>query len=374
MLLGDMGADIIKVEDPRQGDDGRTWAPFVNTWSAYFLGVNRNKKSIAVDLKTGPGAQVLRRLLARADVLVENFRPGSLAKLGFGFERVHELNPALVYCSVSGYGDSGPKRGLPGYDAVIQAESGLMSITGFREGDPLRSAVPFADYTAGLYAYAGVLLALRDRDRTGIGQHVDISLFDSLLSTFITQVGILQATGVSPGRLGNDHALLAPYEVFRANDGMIMVAVSNERLWKQLCVAVEATALLDDPRFCTNTQRTHHRMELKRALERVFAPFAVDDLITRLQGASVPCGKVRTIAEALDDPQVAERHMLLSFEEPEVEGFKVLGNPVKLSRTPASTHPGRPPRLGEHTESILRELGYDDGEIADIVRSHAEMV
>jgi formyl-CoA transferase len=267
MLLGDMGADVIKVEEPGAGDDSRGWAPFVADHSSYFLGVNRSKRSLALDLKSADGADVLRRLLAQADVLVENFRPGSLDRLGFGYDAMRALNPRLVYCSISGYGRTGPRRQLSGYDPVVQAESGFMDITGMPDGPPVRTGIAMTDYLAGLYAFGGILLALRDRDRTGRGQQVDIALFDSVLSTLSMPVGILQATGAAPRRLGNDHAAIAPYETLRAADGMVMIAAANPRLWTQLCTALGLRHLEDDPRFRTNTDRVRNRMALKAELE-----------------------------------------------------------------------------------------------------------
>jgi len=356
MLLGDMGADVIKVEEPQLGDDARGWAPNVGSWSAYFLGVNRSKRSLALDLKSPQATEILRRLLAEADVFIENFKPGSLDKLGFGYDAMHALNPRLVYCSITGYGLNGPRRHLSGYDPVVQAESGFMDITGTPDGPPVRTGIATSDYLAGLYAFGGILLALRHRDRTGRGQRVDIALFDSVLSTLSMPVGVLQATGRAPTRMGNDHVAIAPYETLRAKDGMLMIAAGNPRLWKQLCEAVGVGHLVDDPRFTSNTDRVRNRSALKSELEKAFSPYGVDELVEILNKASVPCGRVRTIAEAIEDPQIEPRQMLLTFDDPELKGFRVLGNPIKLSDSPAKPT-RRPPRLGEHTTEILKELG-----------------
>ena len=355
MLLGDMGADVIKVEEPKEGDDARMWGPFVGGWSAYFLGVNRNKRSVALDLKSPDGQKALRALLASADIFLENIKPGSLDKLGFGEEAIRALNPRLIHCSISGYGRTGPRRHLTGYDPVVQAESGFMDITGHPDGPPVRSGIAMTDYLAALYAYSGILLALRERDRTGKGQHVDIALFDSILSTLSMPVGILQATGEKPRRLGNAHASIAPYEVFRASDGSLMVAAGNGRLWRQLCDAVGVQHLADDPRFKTNADRVANHSALKGELEVAFARFTVDALIARLQEFGVPCGRVRTIPEALEDPQIEPRQMLIPLEDPELHGFRVLGNPIKLSENPPRLY-RRPPKLGEHTAEVLNEL------------------
>ncbi len=355
MLLGDMGADVIKIEEPTEGDDARMWGPFLGDWSAYFLGVNRNKRSVALDLKSAAGQDTLRALLAEADVFIENIKPGSLDKLGFGYEAVHASNPRLVYCSISGYGRTGPRQHLTGYDPVVQAESGFMDITGTPDGPPVRTGIAMTDYLAALYAYSGILLALRERDRTGEGQQVDIALFDSILSTLSMPVGILQATGRKPVRLGNDHSAIAPYEVLKAADGSVMIAAANSRLWKKLCEAVGVPELVEDPRFKTNTDRVANRQVLKGELERAFASFGTEALVARLQEFGVACGRVRTIPEALQDPQIEPRQMMMPLDDPELEGFRVLGNPIKLSNYSARLY-RRPPKLGEHTEEVLASL------------------
>lgn len=361
MLLGDMGADVVKIEEPNEGDDARMWGPFVGDWSAYFLGVNRNKRSVALNLKSTEGQAALRALLRTADIFVENIKPGSLDKLGFSREAISELNPRLVHCSISGYGQTGPRRHLTGYDPVVQAESGFMDITGHPDGPPVRTGIAMTDYLAALYAFSGILLALRDRERTGKGQHVDIALFDSILSTLSMPVGILQATGQKPRRLGNDHSAIAPYEVLRASDGSVMIAAANSRLWKQLCAAVGVSHLVEDPRFKTNTDRVANRTVLKGELERAFAAFTVDALVGRLQEFGVACGRVRTVPEALEDPQIEPRQMLIPLDDPELEGFRVIGNPIKLSENPPRLY-RRPPKLGEHTQEILGELEAIRGE------------
>jgi len=355
MLLGDMGADVIKIEEPEHGDDARGWGPFVGGWSSYFLGVNRSKRSLALDLKTPAGADILKQLLRTADVFIENLKPGSLAKLGFTDEALESLNPRLVHCTISGYGKTGPRRALTGYDPIVQAESGFMDVTGTPDGPAVRTGVATSDYIAGLYAFAGILLALRNRDRSGRGEQVDIALFDSILSTLSMPVGIFEATGATPKRLGNDHSSIAPYESLRASDGMVMIAAANPRLWRQLCDAVGLTRLVTDPRFATNTDRVKNRPALKVELESAFAAFTVDQLVERLGAFGVPCGRVRTVPEALQDPQVAARQMLLDFGDPDMKGVRVLGNPIKLSRDGARPT-RRAPRLGEHTDEILNAL------------------
>jgi crotonobetainyl-CoA:carnitine CoA-transferase CaiB-like acyl-CoA transferase len=355
MLLGDMGSEVIKIEEPRHGDETRGWAPFVDGSSAYFLGVNRSKKSVAIDLKTPEGRDVLTRLIETADVLVENFRPGSLASLGFGYVEAAAINPRLVYCSISGYGQNGARSQRPGYDVVIQGETGLMDVTGFPDGEPTRVGIAVTDYLAGLYAIQGILLALLERQRSGKGQQIDVALFDSMLSAMHLPVGILLATGEDPGRFGNDHPSIAPYETIRAKDGSIIVAVGNPRLWVQFCDALDRRDLCDDPRFRTNTARLTHRDELRTTLQAVFDTMSVDELIQRLEAHNVPCGKLRSVRDALQDPQVAARDMLLQVHYSTVGPIKVLGNPIKLSRTPYVIRLP-PPRLGEHTEDVVSQL------------------
>jgi crotonobetainyl-CoA:carnitine CoA-transferase CaiB-like acyl-CoA transferase len=350
MLLADMGAEVIKVEDPRHGDDTREWAPFVDGWSTYFLGVNRNKKSVALDLKSADGIALLEDLIRSGDVLVENFRPGTLDRLGFGPGRARAMNERLIYCSISGYGATGPRRDLPGYDMVIQGESGLMDVTGFPETGPTKVGVAITDCLAALYAVQGILLAHITRARTGTGQFVDIALLDSAVSILGLPTGIVAATGRSPGRLGNAHPSLAPYEPFPAADGYVVVAVANPRLWSRFCAAVGAEALEHDARFATNSDRLENRALLNERIRELFRNHPVEALIDRMTAAGVPCGRVRTIEEMLLDPQLAARQMLVDVAAG-TDAVKVPGNPVKLSDVPALPV-SAPPALGEHTREV----------------------
>jgi formyl-CoA transferase len=357
MLLGDMGAEVIKIEDPAHGDDTREWAPFVGGWSTYFLSVNRNKKSVAIDLKSAEGKALLAELIRSADVLVENFRPGTLDRLGFGPDRARSMNERLIYCSISGYGATGPRRDLPGYDMVIQGESGLMDVTGFPETGPTKVGVAITDCLAALYAVQGILLAHISRSRTGKGQFLDVALLDSAVSVLGLPAGIVAATGRSPGRLGNEHPSLAPYEPYPARDGFVIVAVANPRLWSRFCGAIGAGALEHDPRFATNDARLANRPALNDAIGAVFATETVESLIERLSAAGVPCGRVKTIEDVLRDPQLAARGMLL--EMPTAEGpVKVPGNPVRLSDA-AVRAPSAPPALGQHTDEVRRAAARD---------------
>ena len=358
MLLGDMGAEVLKIEEPTRGDDTRAWGPFVDGWSSFFLGLNRSKKSVAIDLKSTDGAAALRALIAESDVLIENFRPKSLDRLGFGYSAVSEMNPRLVYCSISGYGQTGPRQDLPGYDAVIQGECGLMDVTGSPEGPPTRAGVAITDYLAGLYALSGILLALRHRDQTGQGQQVDIGLLDAMTSALtLPALGYLHSGQVF-GREGNQHHSLTPYETLTVRDGLVVVAVGNPRLWSQFCTGIDAVDLEHDPRFATNDDRMAHRDALNAELGRRVGHMSREELIARLRDHTVPCGEVRTVAEALDDPQLADRNMVVSLPHPTLGQVSMLGNPIKLSRTPA--HIDRPPPgLGEHTREVLDPFGLE---------------
>jgi formyl-CoA transferase len=355
MMLGDMGAEVLKIEEPKHGDDSRAWAPLMDGTGSFFLALNRSKKSVALDLKTAEGADVLRRLIASADVLIENFRPGSLAELGFDYGATAALNPRLIYCSISGYGQTGPASQLPGYDAVLQGEAGIMDMTGVPEGEPTRVGVAITDYLAGLYATQGILLALHDRHSSGLGQHVDISLFEAMLSVMRLPMSVLLATGNTPSRVGNEHLNIAPYQPLRARDGLIIVAVANPALWIRFCEAMERPEWRDDPRFKTNTDRVVNRDALKTAIEHVFQAWTVDELIRRFQAKNVPCGRVRSIAEALEHPQIGPRQIVLTQPHAGIGPIDTLAPVVRLSRTPAEvTLP--PPDLGEHTEEVLAGL------------------
>lgn len=355
MLLADMGARVIKVEQPGRGDDTRAWGPpFVQGESAYFLSVNRNKESLTLDLKTEAGQKVIARLLERADVLVENFRPGAMDRLGFGFERVSSLHPGLVYCSISAFGQSGPRSHERGYDAVMQGEGGLMSITGAADGPPFRLGVAISDIVTGMFAAQGVAMALLARVRSGRGQRVDVGMLDATTALLTYQAGMYFATGKTPARMGNRHPAIVPYETFPAADGEVVVAIGNDEQWRRFCDVIQAEALSQDPRFATNRDRVERYDELRPLLAARLALRARAEWVTALKAAGVACGSVRDIPEVLADAQIDARQMIETVEHVTAGAIRVLGIPVKLSATPGAVR-AAPPVLGQHTDAILRE-------------------
>ena len=365
MLLADMGARVIKVEQPGRGDDTRAWGPpFLNGESAYFLSINRNKESVTIDFKRPDGHRLLDGLIERADMLVENFRPGTLERIGFGYTDLAVRFPRLIYGSVSGFGQTGPRRVEAGYDAIVQAEGGLMSITGDADGPAYRLGVAIADIVAGMFTAYGMVLALLARGRTGHGQLVDVGMFDSVVALLTYQAGIHFATGDVPQRMGNRHPTITPYETFEALDGDVVLAVGNDDLWRRFCEVADLQALATDPRFATNRDRVTAYDELRPLLAAAFKRRSRQAWIDALNAAGVPCGAVRDIDQVLADPQIAARAMVAALEHDTAGPLRVLGVPIKLSRTPGSIRTP-PPRLGEHTERVLQEvLGLDAGEIA----------
>ena len=353
MVLGDLGAEVLKVEPPN-GDDSRGWGPpFVEGESAYFLAVNRNKKSVCINLKRAGGRDLLHRLAGKVDVLVENFRPGTLDRLGFSYETIRSARPEIIYCSISGYGHSGPLRQRPGYDAVMQGEGGWMSLTGEPDGPPLKVGASLADIFTGTMAAQGILAALHQRATTGKGQKVDVALFDSVLATLCYQAQGYLLTGEVPERLGNRHPSLSPYETFQTADGHVIVGVGNDSLWVSFCRAVGRPDL-DDPRFKTNALRVENYVELKKLLVPMFRSGSTQHWLDVLEPAAIPVGRVRSVPEALSNPQTADRQMLIEVEHPTVGRMRMAGNPIKMSGlSDAPALP--PPLLGQHTEEVLAE-------------------
>lgn len=363
MMLGDLGADVIKVERPGQGDESRGWGPpFVGApygpypgESTYFIAANRNKRSITVNFKNAEGQHIIRRLASISDVLVENFRTGTLEKMGLGFENLRHQNPGLVYCSFSGYGRTGPYAELPGYDVIIQAEGGMMGITGPEEGPPSRVGVPIIDITAGMFASTAILAALRNRDMTGKGQLVDISLLDASAALLANVASNYLTGGMPHRRLGNAHPNIAPYEAFRARDRWFVMGAANEKQWNKLCEVIEKPELQDDPRFITNTDRVANRAALSEKLNDLFSTQNADDWLANFREAGLPCGPINAIPDVFSHPQAEARDLSLNVEHATAGKVTVTGFPYKFSQTPAEIH-HPPPLLGEHTQEVLTDL------------------
>jgi crotonobetainyl-CoA:carnitine CoA-transferase CaiB-like acyl-CoA transferase len=355
MMLGDMGAEVIKVEEPGKGDDTRSWPPFSGGEATYFMSVNRNKKSLTLNLKAPEGQEILRSLIKKGDVLLENFRPGTMDKLGFGYAALAQLNPRLVYCSISGFGESGPEAGRAGYDLVVQAESGLMDITGFPDGPPVKSGTSIADLVAGMSAAHGVVLALLARVKTRRGQKVEISMLDAMAALLTYQAGIYFATGQRPVRRGNAHPSIAPYEVFTAADGFVTLGVANNSLWQRCCSALERPELATDSQYDTEAKRVENRMTLIPLLNEILSARTADEWLKRFEAAGVPAGRIKSVPEVCESEHLKARGMIATMPHPTAGQVRVMGMPVRLDATPgALVLP--PPRLGEHTDEILRRV------------------
>ena len=376
MLLGDLGAEVIKVEPP-EGDATRGWGPpWVGTveagtrTAAYFLAVNRNKRGLRLDLKTPDGAEILRRLLADADVLVENFRGDGFARLGFDDEALRELNPRLVHLAISGYGTSGPAADRPGYDFIVQAVSGLMSITGAPDADgggPTKVGVAISDILTGMLGAVGLLGALVGRERdagpvAGVGQRVDVSILGATLASLVNQAQNAFVSGTAPGRLGNAHPNIVPYETFETADGALAVAVGSERQWPRLCAALGLPDVAVDPRFATNGERVENRSTLRPILAEAFAARTTADWIRALDAAEIPCGPINHVLDAFASPEATSLGMSVEQEHPAFGTIRQVGLPFQLAATPASIRTP-PPTLGQDTDAILGELGYGPAEI-----------
>ncbi len=366
MVLADLGADVIKVELPGVGDDARHYGPYVNGASAYFMSLNRNKRSMTLNLKSPRGQQVFRELIPLVDVLVENFRPGTLDRLGLGYEALQEISPRLIYAASSGFGRTGPYSQRPAYDAVIQAMSGLMSITGAVDGQPTRVGTSIADITAGLFATIGILSALAARGRTGRGQVVDVAMLDSVVAILENAVARYGVTGEVPRPQGNRHPSIVPFEPFDTRDGQLMVAAGNDALWRKLCEVLEHPELAEDPRFRTNPLRDTHYAELRPVLAGIFCERSSAEWQALLEAAGIPVSPINTMAEVMEHPQVLARDMLVQLDHPVAGTMTVPGIPVKLSGTPGALRSAAP-TLGQHTEALLSELlGYTPEQIADL--------
>jgi crotonobetainyl-CoA:carnitine CoA-transferase CaiB-like acyl-CoA transferase len=364
MFLGDLGAEVVKVEQPGVGDDTRGWGPpFAGGESAYFLCTNRNKRSLTVNLKSAEGIALVRKLAQRADVLIENFRPGAMDRMGLGEKELRAANPKLVYASLSGFGADGPMADVPGYDLIVQAWGGLMSITGTQESGPLKVGVAIIDLVAGLMLGKSIVAALYAREKIGMGQKIDTSLLEAEVAALINTGSIYLVGGKVPGRWGNAHPTIVPYQSFQTENSFLVLGAASESIWKRLCPALGRADLADDPRFAKNANRVENRKELIAILSEVFMTRTTEHWVAALTEADVPCAPVQTIDQVFAAPQVLHRNMLVEVDHPTAGKVKMAGIPVKFSATPASVRLP-PPLLGQHNDEVLSTwLGMNAEEI-----------
>ncbi len=375
-LLGDLGAEVIKIERPGVGDDTRGFAPPYlkdgdgadSGEAAYFAGVNRNKRSLTVNLGVAEGQELIRRLLADCDILVENFKVGTLAKYGLGYEQLKDAFPRLIYCAVTGFGQTGPYAARPGYDSLIQAMGGVMSLTGVPDGEPMKVGVPIADLMAGMYAAVGILAAVRHQQQTGQGQFIDIGMLDTHVGWLANQGMNYLATGENPDRLGNQHPNIVPYQVFQTADGHIVVSVANDATFERFCAVAGCTELLADERYADNAARVQNRALVTETLGVIMRGRPSADWLEKLEAQNIGCGPINTLEQVFDDPQVKAREMVLEMDHPATGDVpvKLIANPIRLSETPV-TYRQAPPTLGQHSDDLLGELlGLSAAEIAEL--------
>ena len=367
LMLGDYGADVIKIELPGSGDDTRTWGPpFIGEESAYFLSINRNKRSLTLNFREPKAVEVFLKLAGESDVVVENFTPGVMARLGIDYETVKAVNPRIVFCSISGFGQTGPYKARPAYDQIMQGISGLMSITGDPAGEPEKIGIAVTDIGAGMWAAFSVLAALRHRYETGEGQYIDIAMLDAQVAWLTYQAAFYFANNTPPQRLGKAHPTLVPYQGFMAQDGKYFnVAVGSERLWDRFCQGIGRQDLKDDPEYATNGDRVRNRAKIVPMLQEFFLTRTSTEWVADLQAVSVPAGPINDLADVFADPQVIHREMLLEMPHPTLGSIKQTGLPLKFSVTPGGLD-RHPPLLGEHNREILAGLGYSDADIAEM--------
>jgi formyl-CoA transferase len=369
MQLGDMGAEIIKIEQPGKGDDTRAFAPpYQGDQAAYFLAINRNKKSVTLDMKSAAGKEVLWRLIGTSDILVENFRPGAMDRLGFGYAAVRKRRPAMIYASISGFGASGPQKDRPGYDVIVQGEAGIMDITGPADGAPYKVGAAIGDLVSGLYAVQGILAALYAARATGVGQHVDVSMYEAVASLLTFNAGIYFATGEPPRRRGNAHPTIVPYETFEAADGWINLGVANDDLWQRFCKAAERPDLAADERYLKAADRVRNRDELVPLVRSLIKARTRDDWMARLDAAGVPAGAIRTVGEVCESDLLKARGMIAQMKHASAGTVKAVKNAVHMSGTPLDAY-AAPPQLGQHTREVLTGLlGYSAKEVDALAR------
>ncbi len=355
MLLGDMGAEVIKVEEPGKGDDTRGWPPFAGGQSTYFMSVNRNKQSLTLNLKTPEGREVLKKLVKKSDVLLENFRTGTMEKLGLGYATLAKLNPRLVYCAMSGFGESGPESHRGGYDLIVQAESGVMDLTGFPDGPPVKVGNSIADLVTGMSGAHGVTLALLARQRTRRGQKVEVAMLDVMASLLTYQAGMYLNAGRTPARRGNEHPSIVPYEVFKAADSYLVLGVANNSLWERCCVALDRPDLVKDARYATEASRVENRATLVPLLNEVLGTKPAEAWLSRLEAAGVPAGRIRSVPEVCESEHLRAREMVVSLPHAKAGSVRMMGVPIRLHGTPGKARTAAPV-LGTDTEKVLKRV------------------
>lgn len=365
MMLADFGANIVKIEQPGIGDDSRAFGPFIGKESAYYMSLNRNKRSMTLNFKSQEARELFKKMVVKADVVLENFKPGTMDKFGLGYDVLKEINPNIIYGVVSGFGETGPYAAKPAYDIVVQAMGGIMSITGEEGTQGCRVGASVGDIVAGMFLAQGVMTALYHRAKTGEGQKVEVSMLDCQVAILENAISRYFVNGTSPTPLGNRHPSITPFEAFTAKDGSLIVGAGNDRLWHKLCVAINKPELENDPRFDSNANRTKNRAELKAILDEVFVTDDVDVWVAKLDEAAVPVAPINTVERVVNDPQVNFRNMIVEVEHPVAGKMKVPGVPVKMSKTPGAVETPAP-LLGQHTDELLKEFGITEEEIAEL--------
>lgn len=366
MILADFGANVIKIESPGTGDDSRAFGPFVKNESTYFMSLNRGKKSITLNLKKPEAQEIFKELVKKADVVLENYRTGTMEKFGLGYEELKKINPKIIYSACTGFGHTGPYAYDPAYDVIVQGMGGIMSITGQEGGEPTRVGASVGDITAGLFSAIGVMTALYVRGITGVGQKVDVGMLDCQVAILENAIARYVNTGIAPKPIGNRHPSITPFESFKAQDGYVIIAIGNDNLWKKFCSLVNHDEWAEDERFTTNPKRTEHQPIIKEMLSPVFLTKTVDEWITLLKEAGIPVGPINTVDRVLKDPQVIARHMLVETDHPIAGKIKMAGVPIKLSETPGEVETPSPV-LGQHTEEVLHTmLGYDSAKVQEL--------
>lgn len=355
MMMADYGATMVKIEPPEVGDDSRAFGPFVGKESAYFMSLNRNKRSMTLNLKEQAAIDLFKEMVKKADVVLENYRPGTMEKFGLGYEELKKINPKIIYAACSGFGHSGPYMYKPAYDIIVQAMGGIMSITGPEGGDPTRVGASVGDIIAGLFTTVGVMMAMYHRERTGEGQKVDVGMLDCQVAVLENAISRYLVNGVVPQPLGNRHPSITPFESYTAKDGYVIVGAGNDRLWEKLCKLIEKPELLVDERFSSNLKRTQNVRELKTILDTVFKAKTINEWLEVLEAAGIPCAPINTVDKIVNDPHIKAREMIVDLEHPVAGHMKVPGVPIKMSATPGSVDTPAP-LLGQHTDELLKEL------------------